>query len=214
MIHTVHPPVKQPAREGHFQLIAIRCAGRRSLPFQRRVQRSAVDLANRGNVFRSLEAALDFEGSHARLEQRWDVINSREVLRRKEIFFIPQIFVNSIHNQIVRHSTRLGTFPTIRTPLAKRLACKTLPGICYTKCAMDKDLKRCGVLGVVFESLQFPQGNLPPEHYAPHAKVAGKAHTLGGGDGHLRGRVNGQVRDNSPREFNQPDILHNNGIHA
>jgi hypothetical protein len=77
-----------------------------------------------------------------------------------------------------------------------------------------KNLKGCEVLGVIFESLQFPQGNLPSEHYTPHAKVASKAHTLGRRNGHLSGCMNRQVRDDFSGEFDQPNILHNNRIHT
>ena len=210
VVHAVHPAGIQPARKRHLELLPIR---RVRHVRERGVDGLPIHLTHRRHVLRRLQPALDFETHHTQFQQRRNFLHRRQILRRKQIAPVAQIAHRAIHDQLVRHPARLRTLAAIRAPLPERFARQTLPGIRHAQRPMHEHLQRQRRFPIA-ELRQLPQRQLPRQHRALDAQLPRKRHALRRRDRHLRARVNRQLRRDRPCQPHQPDILHDERIHA
>src|SRR3982074_2725042 len=119
MINAMEPPGEKPARESHFELIYIVRRGLLNLFVQGAIDRIAVHSRYSGNVSRRFKATFDLKTNDTGPDQFRNFLNPGKVLRGQQIFFITQIAAFSVDDQIVRQTTGLGAFPSIRTSLSE-----------------------------------------------------------------------------------------------
>ena len=210
MIDSVHPSGKKAARECHFELIPIG-SGNVVFPLrQRGIERLAIDLTDRRDVFGGFQPSFDFEARDSACEQRGNLRNRSEVLRREQVTAVPEIAKRSIDDQFVGHPAGLRAFSAVGAALAEALARETLPAVCDAERTVDEGFERQHRV----KFLQLAQAQLTGQHCADDAEFLGKRHAFRRSNRHLRARVDRQIGNRFAGKPDQSDILHNQRIDA
>ena len=186
------------------------------------------------NVFRRLEAALDFEGGDAGARQLPQHVEAGEVLRREEVVAPAQLDFVAVGDEFVGHPAGLRALAAIGAASAERLAGEALAGVSHAERAVDENLDRQWGMGngewgiggrdgsgARLRNSQFAihnfsdllDGTLPRQHHEVAAQLAGEGHARRAGDGHLRAGVDGEVRREPADEPGDAHVLHDGGVH-
>ncbi|MNW60045.1 hypothetical protein D3C74_380030 [compost metagenome] len=134
--------MREATGEALLQLADIFLRGRRPVPVKIPVNRLTVLTNHVSYIFRTFEAAFNFEGSYPRLDQLRHQVNRRQILRGQEIGDIAHRLDFTIHHQVIRQTAGLRTFPPVGGASAPHFRGQTLARIGDTQRAMHKNLHR------------------------------------------------------------------------
>ncbi len=113
-----------------------------------RVDRLAVGLRGRGDVRPALQPPFDLERDHARVDERVDQVERRQVLRTEQVRAVAEFALLAVHDHLVGQAARLGALPAVRAAAAERLAREALPAVRDTQSPVNEHLhRRVGVRG-------------------------------------------------------------------
>ncbi|MNI32739.1 hypothetical protein D3C73_866610 [compost metagenome] len=126
IIRPFEEPVREATGEALLQLADIFLRGRRPVPVKIPVNRLTVLTNHVSYIFRTFEAAFNFEGSYPRLDQLRHQVNRRQILRGQEIGDIAHRLDFTIHHQVIRQTAGLRTFPPVGGASAPHFRGQTL----------------------------------------------------------------------------------------
>ena len=212
VVAALEPAGREATRERELHLLDIARRKHDRLRGHGRIDRPPVVLRDVGDVFRRLEAALDLERRHAGREQLRGQRIGGEVLRREQVFLVPEIDVLAVADEVVGEPAGLGALAAIGAPPAERLAREALPRIRHAQRAVHEHLERHRRLPTDRHDLV--DRELPREHHPLAAELLSQCDRLGARHGHLRRGVQRQIGADAAHELRRTHVLHEHGIDA
>ena len=105
------------------------------------IDRTTVGLRDGGNIFRRLQAAFDLERTDTRTDQVGDDLDTREVLRGKQVGLVAEVAHHAVDHEFIGQTAGLGAFTTVSRTAAKGFTRQALAGVGDTEGAVDEDLE-------------------------------------------------------------------------
>ncbi len=157
-----------------------------------------------------LEPALDLQARDAELDQSWDQVERREVLRAEQVLDVGEVEDLAVADDLVGEPAGLGAFAPVGRPAAERLAGQALAGVGDAEGAVDEDLD--GKVGVVADPGDLAEGQLAGQDHPRAAELLREPDALGAGDRHLGRGVDLQVGRDRPDQPGQANVLDDHGV--
>ncbi len=210
VVHPVHPAGEKAARERHLEFVTVGIIGCCGFLGESRIDRLAVDLADGGDVFGGFQTPLDLEAGDAEADQVGDFFHGGEVLRRKEVAALAEIAQRPIDHHPVGEAAGLGALAAIGAPLAERFAGEALSRIGDAEAPWTKT-SRGGLPDSENRAIS-RSGKLPRQDDPRRAEPGREAGPLRRCNCHLGRGVDLDVGRDRPRQFDQPEVLDNDGV--
>ena len=188
--------------------------GRRCGAVARReaIEERTIPVRHRGDVLGTLLAPLHLEARHSGVGDVGEMIRRREITGRDEEPAIQlDAGVHVIEDVVL--AARLRARSAIRAPLGDHPGHEALAAVGDAQRAVDERLEaqfRHGRL----DGANVAEGVLACEHHAIDAELAHDARAAHVVHGHLRGTVHLEARIRLLHKANEPDVLHDGGVHA
>ena len=166
------------------------------------------------DVLGALHAALDLERRDARLDEVGDDVNRAEVARREQVRarLVAEHVLPLLIDERVGQAAGLRTAAAVAAAAADHAAHQALARVADAECAVHEGLDLDWRVGA--DAADLLQGHLAREHGAREAELGKRLDALDAADGHLRARVEGQVRHGLVRDFRHTEVLHEDGVGA
>ena len=182
------------------------------LPRHREVDRAAVGGGRCGHILGPFEPPLNLEAGDAGGDEFGHLLHRHQVLRREQILGIAEIVLLAVEDEVVGQAAGLRALAAVGAAAAPGLARETLAAVGDAEGAMHKDLDLHGRGGG--DLFDLGDGEFACEHHPLHAQAGGPGAALRGGDGHLRGAVDGELGRKLTHEAYHAGILDDDRIDA
>ena len=215
MVGALQEPVREAARETVLQLLRVAPGEGRWASFQRRAQRAAVLVHHVGDVLRTLHAALDLEAGDAGQKQLREQIARREIAGGEEILELlvaARRLGAAVDDQIVRHAAALRALAPVGAAVLQSLAGQALAAPAHAERAVDEALQL--QICARGHGPDLVDGKLARQHHPRDSERLRHRRGLGGRDGHLGGRMQGELGADLAREPGDAEVLDDDRVRA
>ena len=181
------------------------------------IDRAAVGLRNRRDIFRGLQATFNLQRTDTRADEVRDDLNAREVLRGKQVGLVAEVAHDAIDHEFIGQTAGLSAFAAISRTAAEGFTRQTLTRIGNAEGAVDEDLEierhtLGGLLGL--QLLHLRDRDLASEDGERSAQITGVVDAGGTRHRHLRRSVNREVGRDAADEAADTWILNDGGVDA
>jgi hypothetical protein len=142
-----------------------------------------------GDILGRLESSFDFEaGDAGSYEVGYEGVRG-QVLRAQQIFYVAEIDVFAVADQVIWQAAGLGALAAVRAAATERFAREALAGIGYAQRAVDKRFEfDCGLTA---DRLDFGDREFAGEDHALDAEFRCGTDAFAASECHLRRGVYG-----------------------